>query len=86
MKTLLTNILTGSRIVLTPVFIYFLFWGDGYGYAGALLIFILASLTDIWTGARAGASQGETPMGKTPDPWPSKGLGGRAFSGFLTRV
>ena len=84
MKTLLPNILTGSRIVLTPVFIYFLFWGDGYGYAGALLIFILASLTDIWDGRLARRYQVETTMGKILDPLADKVLVLSAFISFMT--
>ncbi len=83
MKYLLPNILTGSRILLTPLFIYFLFWGNGYGYAWALLIFILAGLTDIWDGRLARRYQVESKMGKILDPLADKILVLSAFISFL---
>lgn len=83
MKYLLPNILTGSRILLTPLFIYFLFWGNGYGYAWALLIFILAGLTDIWDGRLARLYQVESKMGKIFDPLADKILVLSAFISFL---
>ncbi len=83
MKTLLPNILTGSRILLTPLFVYFLFWGNGYGYAWALLIFILAGLTDIWDGRLARLYQVESTMGKILDPLADKVLVLSAFISFM---
>ncbi len=83
MKYLLPNILTGSRIVLTPIFIYFLFWGNGYGYAWALLIFILAGLTDIWDGRLARRYQVESTVGKILDPLADKILVLSAFISFM---
>jgi CDP-diacylglycerol--glycerol-3-phosphate 3-phosphatidyltransferase len=82
-KYLLPNILTGSRILLTPLFIYFLFWGNGYGYVWALLIFILAGLTDIWDGRLARRYQVESQMGKILDPLADKILVLSAFISFM---
>lgn len=83
MKYLLPNMLTGSRILLTPLFVYLLFWGNGYGYAWALLIFILAGLTDIWDGRLARRYQVESQMGKILDPLADKILVLSAFISFM---
>ncbi len=72
------------RIVLTPFFIYFLFWGDGEGYTAALLVFIIAGITDIFDGVLARRFQVESAFGKLLDPIADKILVLSAFISFVT--
>ncbi len=78
------NILTILRICLTPVFIYFLFWGAGDRYAVALFIFIIAGLTDLYDGYLARRLQVESTLGKILDPIADKILILSAFISFVT--
>ncbi|MEE9466439.1 MAG: CDP-diacylglycerol--glycerol-3-phosphate 3-phosphatidyltransferase [Candidatus Neomarinimicrobiota bacterium] len=83
MKYHIPNILTSLRILLTPLFIYCLFWGNGFGYAWALLIFILAGVTDIYDGRLARRYKVETKVGKIMDPLADKILVLSAFISFV---
>lgn len=79
----LPNILTILRIIMTPLFIYFLFWGDGNGYILALAIFLLAGLTDIIDGKLARALGVESRLGKILDPLADKILVLSALISFI---
>lgn len=78
------NMLTILRIFLTPVFIYFLFWGSGHRYPVALIIFIVAGITDIYDGHLARRLNVESTMGKILDPIADKILVLSAFISFVT--
>ena len=84
MKHHFPNILTSLRILLTPLFVYFLFWGNGPGYAWALLIFTTAGITDIYDGKLARHYRVESRTGKILDPLADKILVLSAFISFLT--
>ena len=84
MNHYIPNFLTILRICLTPVFIYFLFWGSADRYAVALFIFILAGLTDIYDGHLARRFQVESTLGKILDPIADKILVLSAFISFVT--
>lgn len=79
----LPNILTILRIIMTPLFIYFLFWGNGNGYMLALVIFILASITDLIDGKLARALGVESTLGKILDPLADKILVLSALISFI---
>ena len=79
----LPNILTILRILMTPLFIYFLFWGNGHGYTIALAIFLLAGLTDIVDGWLARALGVESKLGKILDPLADKILVLSALISFI---
>ncbi len=79
MKKLLPNILTMSRIVLIP----FMWWcyaelSQPWGVFYALIIFIIASITDYYDGKFA-RKYNITNFGKIMDPIADKGLIGVAF-------
>lgn len=78
------NLLTILRIGMTPLFIYFLFWGNGHGYTIALLIFIIAGITDIIDGRLARAMGVESRLGKMLDPLADKILVLSAMVSFIT--
>jgi len=80
----LPNILTLFRIVLTPLFIYILFWGGVNGYPWALAIFITAGITDIIDGYLARRLKVESSFGKMLDPAADKILILSAFISFVT--
>ncbi len=80
----LPNILTLVRILLTPLFIYFLFWGGVNGYPWALAIFIAAGVTDIIDGYLARRLMVESTIGKMLDPIADKILVLSAFISFFT--
>ncbi len=80
----LPNILTLVRILLTPLFIYFLFWGGVNGYPWALAIFIAAGVTDIIDGYLARRLMVESIIGKMLDPIADKILVLSAFISFFT--
>lgn len=78
------NKLTLTRCILTPVFFFFLLAYDWkYNYAVALLIFIVASLTDYFDGKIARKQGLVTNMGKFLDPLADKALTTAAFIGFV---
>ena len=78
----LPNFLTLIRIFLTPLFIYFLFWGGVNGYPWALAIFIAAGVTDIIDGYLARRLMVESTIGKMLDPIADKILVLSAFISF----
>ncbi|HCK98513.1 MAG TPA: CDP-diacylglycerol--glycerol-3-phosphate 3-phosphatidyltransferase [Candidatus Marinimicrobia bacterium] len=77
------NFITILRILLTPLFIYFLFGGRQYFEILALLIFILASTTDAYDGYIARKYSEVTNLGKFLDPLADKVLMSAAFISFV---
>lgn len=79
----LPNKLTILRIILTPVFMAVLYWGfPGADYA-ALVIFIVASLTDLLDGKIARKYNLITDFGKFADPLADKILVTAAMLWFV---
>jgi len=77
------NLVTTARILLTPLFIYFLFAGKDYFEILALLIFIVASVTDAYDGYIARKYSEVTALGKFLDPLADKVLMSAAFISFV---
>ena len=67
----LPNILTISRVLFTPLFIFFIFSDIKYSKILALLIFSLASLTDYLDGFFARKYNVVSEFGKFPARCPS---------------
>lgn len=79
----LSNALTLSRIVLTPVFLG-LFFADGWYWKHmALLVFALASLTDLYDGYLARREGTITKVGRFLDPLADKILSSSALISFV---
>jgi CDP-diacylglycerol--glycerol-3-phosphate 3-phosphatidyltransferase len=76
----IANLLTLSRMVLAPVYLVLLFVGDAGSLLGALAVFVVAALTDLWDGRIARARGEVTPFGKFMDPLADKVL---VVSGLL---
>ena len=76
------NALTVFRILLTPFFIYLLFNNFPYSKLYALIIFIVASLTDAYDGYYARKYNIETEIGNFLDPLADKILVSSAFISF----
>jgi CDP-diacylglycerol--glycerol-3-phosphate 3-phosphatidyltransferase len=79
------NALTALRLVLVPVFLLFLFAGDGHETASritAFVIFAVAVLTDRLDGALARTYGMITEFGKLADPIADKMLIGAALIGL----
>lgn len=70
------NLLTMVRILLTPLFIIFLIQGT---YGRALIIFILAGITDVVDGIIARGWQQKSPLGAYLDPVADKLLISSSF-------
>ncbi len=79
----LPNKLTVLRIILTPIFMLALMVDFPFHYGVALLIFIGASLTDLFDGKIARARGLVTDFGKFLDPLADKMLTTAAFLGFI---
>ena len=79
----LPNKLTISRIVLIPVFMYFLFAKTPFAKAFALITFLAASLTDLFDGFIAKRKNQITDFGKLMDPIADKLLVLAAFLAFV---
>lgn len=77
------NFITTTRILLTPLFIYFLFGGREYFEILALFIFIIASVTDAYDGYIARKYREESSLGKFLDPLADKVLMSAAFISFV---
>ena len=77
------NILTVFRIFLTPFFVYCLFADINNAYLFALLIFIVASITDAYDGYYARKYDVVTESGKFLDPLADKILASSAFISFF---
>lgn len=81
----LANLLTGMRLVLVPVFLLFLFAGDGHQTASrvaAFAVFAVAVMTDRVDGWLARSYDMETEFGKLADPIADKMLIGAALIGL----
>ena len=78
----LPNALTIFRVILTPFFIYLLFTSSMYSNLYALIIFILASVTDAFDGYYARKYNIETEFGNFLDPLADKILVSSAFISF----
>jgi len=78
----LPNALTIFRVILTPIFIYLLFSSSTYSNLYALIIFILASVTDAFDGYYARKYNIETEFGNFLDPLADKILVSSAFISF----
>ena len=79
------NLLTGIRLVLVPIFLLFLFAGDGHETASrltAFIIFAVAVITDHFDGALARSYGMVTEFGKLADPIADKMLIGAALIGL----
>jgi CDP-diacylglycerol---glycerol-3-phosphate 3-phosphatidyltransferase len=78
----LPNLLTCSRILFTVFFVVFLFSTGFLFKLLALLVFILASVTDYWDGKLARKSGTVSVFGKIMDPVADKVLTLSAFFSF----
>ncbi len=79
------NMLTGLRLVLVPVFLLFLFAGDGHGTVSrivAFAVFAVAVITDRLDGSLARSYGMITDFGKLADPIADKMLIGAALIGL----
>ena len=79
----LPNFLTSTRILLVPVFLYFLFSDFNHGELIALIIFIIASITDAYDGKIARKHNVITKFGIFVDPLADKFLVLSAFYAFM---
>lgn len=79
----LPNKLTVIRIVLTPLFMVALLLDFKFHFLTALVIFVAASLTDLFDGKIARARNLVTDFGKFLDPLADKMLTTAAFLGFI---
>ncbi len=78
----LPNILTIGRILMTPFFIVCLFYEHPWAKSWALIIFIVASITDAYDGYLARKNNQVTNAGKFLDPLADKILVSSAFISF----
>ena len=76
------NILTVFRIFLTPFFIFFLFNDSDLSGTYALIIFVVASITDAYDGHHARKYNVVSESGKFLDPLADKILVSSAFISF----
>lgn len=81
----LPNRLTVARIIMTPLFMAAVMINFPHHYAVALLLFIAASLTDLFDGKIARARGIVTNFGKFLDPLADKMLTTAAFIAFLAK-
>jgi len=79
----LANKLTMGRIIAIPFFLLFMFIGNIYTRVAALLIFILAALTDIYDGIIARHREEVTNFGKFIDPLADKLIVSAALISFV---
>ena len=73
------NALTVLRLILVPVFVACLLAGGTWGRLGALVIFVVASATDLLDGWLARSRGLVTDFGKIADPIADKALTGAAL-------
>jgi len=76
------NKLTLARIILSPIFMVFFLMDNVYCRALSLVIFTIASLTDLWDGYLARKYGIVTGFGKFMDPLADKILTSTAFISF----
>ncbi len=79
----LPNKLTVLRIIMTPLFMAAMVFNFPHHYAVALVLFVVASLTDMLDGKIARARNLVTDFGKFLDPLADKMLTTAAFVAFL---
>ena len=79
----LPNLLTSTRILLVPVFLYCLFADFSHGKLLALIIFIVAAVTDAYDGKIARKHNIITKFGIFFDPLADKFLVLSAFYAFM---
>ena len=77
------NLLTSSRILLVPVFLYFLFSDFSHGKLLALICFVIAAITDAYDGKIARKHNIVTKFGIFLDPLADKFLVLSAFYAFM---
>ena len=77
------NLLTSSRILLVPVFLYFLFSDFSHGKLLALIFFVIAAITDAYDGKIARKHNIVTKFGIFFDPLADKILVLSAFYAFM---
>jgi len=75
------NIITLSRVVLTPLMIYFMLFEKNYIFA--FIVFVVASITDFFDGRMARKYNIESRVGVFIDPLADKLLIMSAFISFL---
>ena len=80
----LPNRLTLARIATVPVFLILLLWQFPFHYFAALVIFVAASLTDLFDGRIARSRGLITDFGKFLDPIADKMLTTAALLGFIS--
>lgn len=80
---LMPNLLSLLRIVLVPLFLYFIFIPTVQHRMWALLVFIVAAITDFFDGWLARKLHQESEMGKFLDPLADKFLVIAALIAFL---
>ncbi len=78
----LPNIITASRIVLTPLFIYLLMSGDGVMVQASAGVFLVAAISDWYDGWYARKYNAMSSFGRFFDPLADKVLIGAAFFAF----
>ncbi|MGV0643402.1 CDP-diacylglycerol--glycerol-3-phosphate 3-phosphatidyltransferase [Mycolicibacterium sp. XJ879] len=81
----IANMLTGVRMALVPVFVAFLFVGDGhetFWRIAAFVVFAVAVITDRFDGALARSYGMVTEFGALADPIADKALIGAALIGL----
>jgi CDP-diacylglycerol--glycerol-3-phosphate 3-phosphatidyltransferase len=76
------NKLTLCRIILSPIFMVFFLMDNVYSRALSLVIFAVASFTDLWDGHLARKYGIITGFGKFMDPLADKILTSTAFISF----
>ena len=79
----LPNFLTSTRILLIPVFLYCLFADFSHGKLLALIVFVVAAITDAYDGKIARKYNIESKFGVFFDPLADKLLVLSAFYGFM---
>jgi CDP-diacylglycerol--glycerol-3-phosphate 3-phosphatidyltransferase len=77
------NLLTSSRILLVPVFLFFLFSDFSHGKLLALIIFMVATITDAYDGKIARKHNIVSKFGIFFDPLADKFLVLSAFYAFM---
>lgn len=82
----LPNKLTLARCIMTPIFLAMMVIDFPHHYAAALLVFILASLTDWLDGKIARKNNLVTNLGKFLDPLADKALTTAAYIGLVQVV
>lgn len=78
----LPNIITASRIVLTPLFIYLMMSGDSAMVQASAAVFLVAAISDWYDGWYARKYNAMTSFGRFFDPLADKVLIGAAFFAF----